>query len=68
MFTRLLVFLVLGTSLLLAGCNQQQETKVAEKKTEKIVWTLAKTWGAGFPIFGDAVNKMAAIVKVTSSG
>ena len=34
----------------------------------KYRWKLAQTWGTGFPIFGDAVNLMAELVKEMSNG
>jgi len=34
----------------------------------KYRWKLAQTWGTGFPIFGDAVIKMADMVKAMSNG
>lgn len=34
----------------------------------KYRWKLAQTWGSGFPIFGDAVIKMADMVKEMSNG
>jgi len=34
----------------------------------KYQWKLAQTWGSGFPVFGDAVIKMADLVKVMSNG
>jgi TRAP-type mannitol/chloroaromatic compound transport system substrate-binding protein len=34
----------------------------------KVRWKLAQTWGTGFPIFGDAVKEMAALVKEMSNG
>jgi TRAP-type mannitol/chloroaromatic compound transport system substrate-binding protein len=34
----------------------------------KYQWKLAMTWGTGFPIFGDAVDKMALLVKEMSNG
>ena len=67
--------LVVVVSLLtLAACGekpqQQQAAAPAESKVEKevIVWKLAQTWGTGFPIFGDAVIKMADLVKEMSGG
>lgn len=33
----------------------------------KYQWKLAMTWGTGFPIFGDAVQKMADLVKAMSN-
>ena len=34
----------------------------------KYRWKLAQTWGTGFPIFGDAVIKMADMVNKMSNG
>jgi TRAP-type mannitol/chloroaromatic compound transport system substrate-binding protein len=65
---------VLASLLALAACGekpqQQQAAAPAESKVEKetIVWKLAQTWGTGFPIFGDAVIKMADMVKEMSGG
>jgi len=59
----------------LLACGQKPEATptaqaapepVPEKET--IVWRLAQTWGTGFPIFGDAVIKMADLVKEMSGG
>jgi len=71
-------FLKLSTGLLvlvaflgLTACGEQQQAPKAEaEKVEKkaIVWKLAQTWGTGFPIFGDAVIKMADMVKTMSNG
>jgi len=71
-------FLKLSTGLLvlvaflgLTACGEQQQAPKAEaEKVEKkaIVWKLAQTWGTGFPIFGDAVIKMADMVKTMSKG
>src|SRR5210317_816117 len=71
-------FLKLSTGLLvfvaflgLTACGEQQQAPKAEAaKVEKkaIVWKLAQTWGTGFPIFGDAVIKMADMVKTMSKG
>jgi TRAP-type mannitol/chloroaromatic compound transport system substrate-binding protein len=63
----LVVALVFG----LSACGEQQQAQQAEApKAEKqtIVWKLAQTWGTGFPIFGDAVIKMADMVKEMSNG
>ena len=65
---------VLVACLGLMACDKQQpqqqaaepEAKPVEKQI--IVWKLAQTWGTGFPIFGDAVIKMADLVKVMSDG
>ena len=59
----------------LLACGQKPETTPAaqaapepEPEKETIVWRLAQTWGTGFPIFGDAVIKMADRVKAMSDG
>jgi len=62
---------VLVSLLALTACEQKQQAQApAESKAEKqtIVWKLAETWGTGFPIFGDAVIKMADLVKQMSDG
>lgn len=66
---------VLGSVLALAACGEQQQQQQqaaapAETQAEKetIVWKLAQTWGTGFPIFGDAVIKMADMVREMSGG
>ncbi|MCW8925865.1 MAG: TRAP transporter substrate-binding protein [Xanthomonadales bacterium] len=68
----LLVKLIVLTAILgLSACgeNQQAANPEPEKvKQETIVWKLAQTWGTGFPIFGDAVIRMADLVKVMSNG
>src|SRR5210317_304966 len=64
-------FMVIVAFLGLTACGEQQQApKVEAKKEEKktIVWKLAQTWGSGFPIFGDAVIKMADMVKAMSGG
>jgi len=65
-----LVGLLMISLFFLGGCGdqptQQAEVKQVEKQT--IVWKLAQTWGTGFPIFGDAVIKMADLVKEMSNG
>jgi TRAP-type mannitol/chloroaromatic compound transport system substrate-binding protein len=68
---KLLVGLMVVASLSLVGCSEQpqaqkQEAKKVEK--QKIVWRLAMTWPTNFPIFGDAVEKMATLVKEMSNG
>ncbi len=69
---KLLTGLVVFISLLaLTSCGEKQQATAPEaSKVEKeaIVWKLAQTWGTGFPIFGDAVIKMADMVKVMSDG
>jgi len=71
-FLKLLTgFMVLVAFLGLTACGEQQQApQAAAKKEEKevIVWKLAQTWGTGFPIFGDAVIKMADMVKAMSNG
>jgi TRAP-type mannitol/chloroaromatic compound transport system substrate-binding protein len=71
-------FLKLSTGLLvfvaflgLTACGEQQQapkTEAAKVEKNAIVWKLAQTWGTGFPIFGDAVIKMADMVKTMSNG
>jgi TRAP-type mannitol/chloroaromatic compound transport system substrate-binding protein len=75
-FIKLLAGLLLFVAMLgLSACGEKQqasqqaakpEAPKAEKET--IVWKLAQTWGTGFPIFGDAVIKMADLVKTMSNG
>ena len=63
--------MVLVAVLGLSACDKQVQAPQPEaEKVEKetIVWKLAQTWGTGFPIFGDAVIKMADMVKVMSDG
>lgn len=71
--TKLLsLFITLLAFIGLQACGQKPETTQAEvpkaEKKEVIVWKLAQTWGTGFPIFGDAVIKMADMVKAMSNG
>ncbi len=64
-------FMVLVAFMGLTACSEQQQAPQAEAKKEEkqvIVWKLAQTWGTGFPIFGDAVIKMADMVKAMSNG
>ena len=69
---KLLTGLVALVSFLaLAACEEKQQAAVpeaSEVEKQTIVWKLAQTWGTGFPIFGDAVIKMADMVKVMSNG
>ena len=71
LFTAVVVLVAIG-GLTACGEKQQaaqpqaQQPQQAEK--EVIVWKLAQTWGSGFPIFGDAVIKMADMVKKMSGG
>ncbi len=62
-FSRLLVTLLVGFSLLFAG---SLATKA--EAAPKYNWKLAMTWPTNFPIFGDAVQKMANLVKEMSNG
>lgn len=65
------MFLVVVLLFGLTACGEQQQATQAEApkvEKEKIVWKLAQTWGTGFPIFGDAVIKMADMVKAMSNG
>jgi TRAP-type mannitol/chloroaromatic compound transport system substrate-binding protein len=59
-FTRGLVGLIAASGLLLTAGRAQAAPKYE--------WKLAMTWGTGFPIFGDAVEKMAQLVKEMSNG
>jgi TRAP-type mannitol/chloroaromatic compound transport system substrate-binding protein len=61
----------------LLACGQKPEATPAAQagpepapapEKETIVWRLAQTWGTGFPIFGDAVIKMADLIKEMSDG
>ena len=71
LFTAVVVLVAIG-GLTACGEKQQaaqpqaQQPQQAEK--EVIVWKLAQTWGSGFPIFGDAVIKMADMVEKMSGG
>jgi TRAP-type mannitol/chloroaromatic compound transport system substrate-binding protein len=75
-FIKLLTGLLLFVTLLgLSACGEKQQASQQAAKTEvpkaekkAIVWKLAQTWGTGFPIFGDAVIKMADMVKTMSNG
>ena len=62
-FTKLLVAMLVASGLILAtgGWTDAQAAP-------KYRWKLAQTWGTGFPIFGDAVNLMAELVKEMSNG
>ena len=69
----LTTLLTLTAFMSLTACGEKQqavtaapESPKAEKET--IVWKLAQTWGTGFPIFGDAVIRMADLVKLMSDG
>jgi TRAP-type mannitol/chloroaromatic compound transport system substrate-binding protein len=63
MMTKLIVcLLVAGTLLLGSGFTNPAEA------APKVRWRLAQTWGSGFPIFGDAVIRMADMVKEMSNG
>jgi TRAP-type mannitol/chloroaromatic compound transport system substrate-binding protein len=73
---KLLTGLVMLVALLsLSACGEKQQSAAPAAAAaapapakEKIVWKLAQTWGTGFPIFGDAVIKMADMVKAMSDG
>ena len=62
-FRRFLVIFLVGFSLLFVGSVESK----AEAKP-KYSWKLAMTWPTNFPIFGDAVQKMADLVKEMSNG
>jgi TRAP-type mannitol/chloroaromatic compound transport system substrate-binding protein len=65
-------FGMLVSLLAFAACEQQQQAAPQQQESqaekEVIVWKLAQTWGTGFPIFGDAVIKMADMANVMSGG
>ena len=68
-------FVMLIALVALAACGDKQQAAAPDAAAaapapakEKIVWKLAQTWGTGFPIFGDAVIKMADMVKAMSDG
>ena len=68
-------FVMLIALMALAACGDKQQAAAPDAAAaapapakEKIVWKLAQTWGTGFPIFGDAVIKMADMVKAMSDG
>ncbi|MDA3901924.1 MAG: TRAP transporter substrate-binding protein [Desulfuromusa sp.] len=60
---RMTVCLLAVFSLLMVGTFAPQA-----EAAPKYRWKLAQTWGTGFPIFGDAVIKMADMVKEMSNG
>ncbi len=62
-FISLLIVTLAATSLILSA-GLVSEAQAAPKYR----WKLAQTWGTGFPIFGDAVIKMADLVKEMSNG
>jgi len=61
-FKRVIALVLAGCVLMLSGALTSAEA------APKYRWKLAQTWGTGFPIFGDAVIKMADMVKVMSKG
>ena len=70
-FLKVIIGLLASGSLLgLSACSEQQAAKTETQQAPKkvIEWKLAQTWGSGFPIFGDAVEKAAALVQEMSNG
>jgi TRAP-type mannitol/chloroaromatic compound transport system substrate-binding protein len=59
----LFVGLLATGALLLGGLADR-----AEAADAKYQWKLAQSWTTGFPVFGDAVIKMADMVKTMSNG
>jgi TRAP-type mannitol/chloroaromatic compound transport system substrate-binding protein len=55
---------LLAISGLLLGNGFHSRAEAAPKYR----WKLAQTWGSGFPVFGDAVIKMADLVNKMSNG
>ncbi|MDH3997388.1 MAG: TRAP transporter substrate-binding protein [Desulfuromonadales bacterium] len=67
----LATLLVMIAFLGLTACKEEkQASQAAAPKAEKkkIVWKLAMTWPTNFPVFGDAVIKMAEMTKAMSNG
>ena len=67
----LINIMLMGALLSLTACGEKKQAKepgAAKAEKQTIVWKLAQTWGTGFPIFGDAVIKMADMVKIMSDG
>jgi TRAP-type mannitol/chloroaromatic compound transport system substrate-binding protein len=62
-FTKILTTLLVACGLALSA-GLATEAQAAPK----FQWKLAQTWGTGFPVFGDAVIKMADLVKTMSNG
>ena len=62
-FSRFLICTMVACSLLLAGGALQ-----SADAAPKYRWKLAMTWPTNFPIFGDAVKNMAAMVNEMSGG
>ena len=60
---RIIVCLLAVSTLLLSGALAPQAEAAAKYR-----WKLAMTWPTNFPIFGDAVIKMADLVKEMSNG
>ena len=68
-------FIALAISLILTGCGQADpanssptSSKTAAPTSATITLKLAHTWPKGFPIFGDSVDKYAALVEQMSNG
>ena len=60
--SRLLVCLLVASTFVFAGFVSPADA------APKYTWKLAMTWPTNFPIFGDAVQKMADLVKEMSNG
>ena len=58
--------------LLLAACSEQSpappNVAATPQPAKPIVLKLAETWGPNYPIFGDATQKLAALVEQMSAG
>jgi TRAP-type mannitol/chloroaromatic compound transport system substrate-binding protein len=68
-----LMALALMAALSLAGCGEQPQTTpqtTPDKAEQKpvIQWKLAMTWPTNFPIFSEAVARVAENVRVMSGG
>ena len=62
-FTKLLIATLVATGLVLSAGLATEVQAAPEYR-----WKLAMTWPTNFPIFGDAVLKMADMVKEMSNG
>ncbi|MCF6178471.1 MAG: TRAP transporter substrate-binding protein [Geopsychrobacter sp.] len=63
--TRIIIPMLIVCGLLLSS-GLAPEAQAADQKVYH--WRLAMTWPTNFPIFGDAVKKMATMVKTMSNG
>ena len=57
-----------ATIILGLGLSALGLSNITNAGEEKVRWKLAETWGANFPIFGDATKNMAKMVNEMSNG